>query len=109
MSAFLSARGDDVVHLVRREPQARYEISWDPGSRKPNPGDLSGLTAVVHLAGTGVGAHRWTAAGKQEIFDSRVRGTASVATALPKLGEPVAGTPGLPTWCGSSWVVRGGF
>jgi uncharacterized protein (TIGR01777 family) len=90
LSAFLSARGDDVKHLVRREPRARYEISWDPASLKLNPGDLSGLTAVVHLAGAGVGEHRWTPSYKQEILDSRVNGTATIATALAKLGEPIA-------------------
>ena len=90
LSAFLSARGDDVVHLVRREPQAPYEISWDPASRKLNPGDLSGLTAVVHLAGAGVGDHRWTPSYKREILDSRVSGTATIAVALADLGEPIA-------------------
>ena len=90
LSAFLTARGDDVVHLVRREPRTRYEVGWDPASRKLNPGDLSGLTAVVHLAGAGVGEHRWTSAYKQEILDSRVNGTATISTALADLGEPIA-------------------
>jgi uncharacterized protein len=90
LSAFLSARGDDVVHLVRRLPRARYEISWDPAAHKVNPGDLSGLTAVVHLAGAGVGEHRWTPSYKKEILDSRVSGTATIATALADLGEPIA-------------------
>ena len=90
LSVFLSARGDEVVHLVRREPRARYEIGWDPASRKLSPGDLSGLTAVVHLAGAGVGEHRWTSSYKQEILGSRVNGTATIATALADLGEPIA-------------------
>jgi uncharacterized protein len=90
LSAFLSSRGDDVVHLVRREPRARYEISWDPASRKLDPGALSGATAVVHLAGAGVGEHRWTPAYKQQILASRVDGTATIATALADLGEPIA-------------------
>jgi uncharacterized protein (TIGR01777 family) len=90
LSAFLSSRGDDVVHLVRREPRARYEISWEPASRKLDPGALSGVTAVVHLAGAGVGEHRWTPAYKQQILASRVDGTATIATALADLGEPIA-------------------
>jgi uncharacterized protein len=90
LSAFLSARGDGVVHLVRREPRTSSEIGWDPASRRLDPGDLSGLTAVVHLAGAGVGAHRWTPAYKQEILTSRVNGTATIATALADLGEPIA-------------------
>lgn len=90
LSTFLSSRGDEVVRLVRRQPSTQHEIGWDPASRTLDPGDLSGLTAVVHLAGAGVGAHRWTAAYKQEILDSRVDGTATIATALADLGEPVA-------------------
>jgi uncharacterized protein len=89
LSAFLRARGDDVVHLVRREPRASHEIGWDPELRRIDPGDLSGLTAVVHLAGAGVGDHRWTTAYKQEILQSRVNGTATIATALADLGEPI--------------------
>ena len=90
LSAFLSSRGDEVVHLVRRQPSSKLEIGWDPASRTLDPGELSGLTAVVHLAGAGVGAHRWTPAYKREILSSRVDGTATIASALADLGEPVA-------------------
>jgi len=90
LSAFLRARGDEVVHLVRRQPLTSSEVGWDPTSRTLDPGDLSGLTAVVHLAGAGVGDHRWTPAYKHEILSSRVNGTATVAVALADLGEPIA-------------------
>src|SRR5471030_2132923 len=90
LSAFLRSRGDEVVHLVRRKPSTKLEIGWDPTSRKLHPGDLSGLRAVVHLAGAGVGAHRWTPGYKREILSSRVDGTATIANALADLGEPVA-------------------
>jgi uncharacterized protein (TIGR01777 family) len=90
LSVFLTARGDEVVHLVRRTPRASHEISWNPVTRTLPPNDLTGVTAVVHLAGAGVGDHRWTAAYKHEILASRVDGTATIATALAVLGEPVA-------------------
>jgi len=77
------------VHLVRREPKTSGEIGWDPASRTLTPGDLSGVTAVVNLAGAGVGDHRWTTAYKQEILDSRVNGTATISAALADLGEPI--------------------
>ena len=89
LSAFLRARGDEVVHLVRREARTPAEVSWDPATRTLHPADLSGLTAVVHLAGAGVADHRWTAAYKREILASRVHGTATIATALAELQEPV--------------------
>lgn len=90
LSAHLGARGDDVVHLVRREPRRPNEVAWDPESRSLSPNDLAGLDAVVHLAGAGVGDHRWTAAYKNTILASRVNGTATIAAALAKLGEPIA-------------------
>jgi uncharacterized protein len=90
LSAFLRARGDDVVHLVRREPRTSSEVGWDPASRTLDPSDLSGLTAVVHLAGAGVADHRWTPSYKHEILASRVDGTATIAKALADLGEPIA-------------------
>ena len=90
LSALLTARGDEVVHLVRREPRSSHEIGWDPAKRTLDPGHLSGVTAVVHLAGAGVGDHRWTPAYKHEILASRVDGTTTIATAMASLGEPIA-------------------
>jgi len=89
LSAFLRDRGDEVVRLVRRQAQAPDEVAWDPASRTLDPGDLSGIAAVVHLAGAGVGDHRWTRAYKARILSSRVNGTATIATALADLGEPI--------------------
>lgn len=62
------------------------------GSRRGyvDPAGLAGCAAVVHLAGAGVGEHRWTSAYKKEIRDSRVLGTAALARALAALGEPPA-------------------
>ena len=50
-----------------------------------DPDDLRGVTAVVHLAGAGVGDRRWTPAYQQEILRSRVDGTQTVARALAEL------------------------
>jgi len=89
LSAFLRARGDEVVHLVRRKPANSTEVGWDPRSRTLDPGDLSGLTAVVHLAGAGVADHRWTTAYKKEILDSRVLVSASAIGIYGDCGERI--------------------
>lgn len=89
LSAFLRRRGDDVLHLVRREPRTSAEIAWDPARRRLDPAGLEDVDAVVHLAGAGVGDRRWTPAYKRTIFVSRVDGTETVATALGQLGRPV--------------------
>jgi uncharacterized protein (TIGR01777 family) len=89
LSSYLVARGDDVRHLVRREARTGSEISWDPAQRRLDPADLEGVDAVVHLAGAGVGDHRWNAAYKQLILSSRTDGTTSVASAVAAHGDRI--------------------
>jgi uncharacterized protein (TIGR01777 family) len=89
LSAFLERRGDEVVRLVRRTPRDSSEVQWDPSSRQLDPATLRGVDAVVHLAGAGVGDHRWTPAYQHEILSSRVDGTTAVAGALAQLGGDV--------------------
>ncbi|MFB0632018.1 TIGR01777 family oxidoreductase [Streptomyces sp. AB3(2024)] len=84
----LHADGHDTVRFVRRAPGAPGEARWDPRAGYVDPAGLEGADAVVHLAGAGVGDHRWTAAYKKEIRDSRVLGTAAIARAVAALGSP---------------------
>jgi hypothetical protein len=49
---------------------------------------MEGLDAVVHLAGEGIAARRWSSSQKEEIRRSRVAGTATLAEALAKLERP---------------------
>ena len=89
LTAHLRSRGDEVVRLVRRSPQAPDELEWDPPSRRLDPSTLAGVDAVVHLAGAGPSDHRWTPAYQRELLTSRVDGTTTVATALAELAAPV--------------------
>ena len=82
LTASLRADGHQVVRLVRRPPQSPDEIRWDPQAADAGHPALSGIDACVHLAGVGVGDHRWTAAYKAEIRSSRVQPTQALATAL---------------------------
>lgn len=83
----LLADGHDVVKLVRHKPLWPDEIAWDPVAGDVDLTGLVGTDVVVHLAGAGVGDHRWTDAYKREIRDSRVNGTRTIATAMAAL-EP---------------------
>jgi uncharacterized protein (TIGR01777 family) len=78
----------EVVRLVRREPSGPDEVRWDPEGGTVDTSGLTGVEAVVHLAGAGVGDHRWTDAYKKTIRDSRVLGTATLARALASLDAP---------------------
>ena len=81
----LRGSGHDVKRLVRRPAASVDEISWDPPSGSVDLTRLEGTDAVIHLAGAGVGDHRWTDAYKREILDSRVDGTHTIVTAMTAL------------------------
>lgn len=93
-SAFvLAARADghEVVRLVRRPAATADEVAWDPSIQKVDREALAaGVDAVVHLAGAGVGDHRWTAAYKRTIRDSRTAGTRTIAHLVAALDPPPA-------------------
>lgn len=84
----LRRSGHEVLRMVRHEAVAADQVSWDPVAGTVDLAGLAGVNAVIHLAGVGVGDHRWTEAYKAEIRSSRVQGTQTIATALTKL-DPV--------------------
>jgi hypothetical protein len=83
----LRERGDTTVTFVRPNSQQSVgdTVRWDPSRGDVDEGDLKrvgGLDAVVNLAGAGIGDHRWNAARKKEILDSRVKSTTLLVSAL---------------------------
>ena len=80
--------GHDVVRLVRRPPREPGEARWNPDTGSVDLDALAGVEGAVHLAGAGVGDHRWTDAYKRRIRDSRVLGTRTLVRALGSL-DPV--------------------
>ncbi len=83
--AHLRQQGHNVYRMVRRATSAPDEITWNPESGFVDLEKLAGTEAVIHLAGAGVGDHRWTDAYKKEIRDSRVKGTDTIARAIASL------------------------
>ncbi|MEV8042608.1 TIGR01777 family oxidoreductase [Streptomyces griseoluteus] len=84
----LTDDGHQVVRLVRREPQGPDEVRWDPQESYVDAAGLTGVDAVVNLAGAGIGDKRWTPEYKRVIRDSRVFGTTALAEAAASLPEP---------------------
>jgi uncharacterized protein (TIGR01777 family) len=82
----LEREGHEVLRLVRREPAASNEVSWDPAAGAVDRPALAGIDAIVHLAGANVG-RRWTEARKREILESHVDGTRLLAATAAAL-EP---------------------
>jgi len=82
LSASLRADGHRVLRLTRGGVTSGDAIGWNPDAGRIDAPALEGLDAVVHLAGEGIGEHRWTADQKRSIRESRVRGTAVLAGAV---------------------------
>jgi hypothetical protein len=79
--AHLNELGHDVTKVVRSTP-GPDEIGWDPDAGRLDARALSGIDAVVHLAGAGIGDHRWTDDYKRTIHDSRTRSTNLISEAV---------------------------
>jgi len=82
--ASLTGSGHEVRRLVRREPRGLDELRWDPVGGTVDMTGLTGVDAVVHLAGAPIG-RPWTKAYQREIMDSRVLGTRTIARAVAEL------------------------
>src|SRR4051794_104818 len=87
----LKASGHDIVRLVRRPAQGPGEATWQPRQGQVDLALLVTADAVINLAGTGVGDHRWTAHYKSLIRSSRVDTAGTLAHAIRKL--PAADRP----------------
>lgn len=79
----LSAAGHQVVRIVRKPPAAG-EIRWDPAGAGLDPASLTGIDAVVHLAGENIAEGRWTEERKREVLESRKLGTGLLAQAIAR-------------------------
>jgi uncharacterized protein (TIGR01777 family) len=87
LSAFLTTAGHRVIRLVRGTASGSDEVRWNPNGGW-DADALSGIDAVVHLAGENIAAGRWTAQRKERIQSSRVNGTHSLCSAIAALSTP---------------------
>jgi len=95
LTALLSTAGHHVIRLVRRLPRHAGERYWRPAD--PGPELLSGVDALIHLAGTSIGG-RFTEDRKQQIRDSRIIPTRRLAELA------AASAPGLRAFVTASAI-----
>ncbi|CDO06425.1 TIGR01777 family protein [Mycolicibacterium cosmeticum] len=86
LTAFLSTGGHRVIRLVRHRATGPQERQWNPSD--PDPGLLTGVDAVVHLAGASI-AGRFTAEHRKAIRDSRIEPTRALAESAGNQGVEV--------------------
>ena len=82
LGAALRAEGHRVRPVVRRAPSGPDEIGMDGL-------DLTGVDAVVNLAGEGIAEKRWDDEQKRKLVESRTVTTDAVARAVAAAGVPV--------------------
>ena len=93
-SALVRAFAANRISVVRlmRKPRADglNDICWSPSSSPAiaDPASLEGFDTVIHLSGANVAGHRWTAAYKKEIVESRVQTTQALSQLLAGLKHP---------------------
>jgi uncharacterized protein len=100
LAAFLSTGGHRVIRLVRGPARQTDERQWDPDRTAPEL--LSGVDAVVHLAGASI-AGRFTEAHKTAVRDSRIDPTRRLAEAA------AVATDGPRTFVSASAIGIYGF
>jgi uncharacterized protein (TIGR01777 family) len=76
LTALLTTSGHRVIRLVRHQPTHPAERYWQPDH--PAPDLLTGVDAVIHLAGASIGG-RFTPDHKREVRDSRIGPTRRLA------------------------------
>jgi len=98
----LKSKGHIVQRLVRRPTVSADEVFWDPTQGDIDISALEGTDAVIHLAGAGVGDHRWTAKYKETILNSRLLGTTTIAQACAELQPAVFISASAMGWYGET-------
>ncbi|MGR0319964.1 TIGR01777 family oxidoreductase [Agromyces sp. ZXT2-3] len=86
----LVADGHDVVRLVRRRAHAADEVSWSPSSGIIDFTVMDRVDAVLNLSGASLARLPWTRRYRDEILESRVSATRTLADAMRKARTPPA-------------------
>ena len=95
LTAALAADGHEVVVLTRSEHATTATsvraVPWDlKRTLAPWAVEVDGADAVINLAGESIAGHRWSAAQKHRIEESRVLATARIVEAIAAATRPPA-------------------
>ena len=83
----LAANGHEPLPLGRSRSTANAVV-WNPETGEIEVEKLAGIDAVIHLAGENIASGRWTAAKKQRLINSRLKGTHLIAETISKMARP---------------------
>lgn len=86
----LADAGHEVVQLVRSPAESPDQIRWDPARGELDPFALDGADTVINLGGAPIAHWPWTDSYKQQILNSRLETTGTIARAIARLDEQPA-------------------
>ena len=90
LSDHLRVHGHEVTALVRREPSSPRESRWDPASRQVDDAVIARADAVVNLAGASIAGNPHSRKWAEEVLESRVSTTGTLATSIAAAERPPA-------------------
>jgi len=99
LSFALRDAGHQVTRLVRGEDPAPDASLWDPSAGTVDQGLISEADAVINLAGSSISQWPRTRIREEEILNSRIRATETLAKAIGSSPRP----PALLSGSGFSW------
>lgn len=90
LRAHLAVAGHSITQLVRSEPSAPAQVRWNPYAGDLDPAVVDRADVVINLAGAPLARWPLTTAYKQEIVDSRVATTRTLAETIASTGGGAA-------------------
>lgn len=78
--------GHTVTRLVRQDDIADDASPWDPSSGEVDKDLIAGADAVVNLSGAPIARWPWTKSYRNELVESRINATHTLATAIADTG-----------------------
>jgi uncharacterized protein (TIGR01777 family) len=83
LTAHLTGKGHQVYRLVRKSANLNQnEIFWDPNRGILDSQKISGMDAIINLAGDNIAKGRWTKAKKNLLWSSRIDSTKLLVQAI---------------------------
>ena len=84
----LTNDGHEVIKLVRRPTNKHNESQWDPANGQVDAELIASADVVINLSGAPIAHWPWTAKYREEILDSRVSATSTLANVIAKSPKP---------------------
>lgn len=91
VSELLLKGGHEVRWLSRGEGNSHgiRKFRWDPENNTIDARAFDGVNHLIHLAGAGIADHRWTAAYKKKIIQSRIKSAELLFNTLVRNGVKI--------------------